>query len=289
MRKSSSILCVLSLLASAGAASATSINVAIVSALATQSFNDDVVAKIQTNAPFLNITVIPVLSSTPSIAVLDLYQAVMVIGSQPFADSAALGNVLKDYIDQGHGVVVTALSNTNSGCGSTSTYQLCGLFDSIDYWAILPGAINQNNAAALGSVWLPNDPVMAGVLPGAAGLNGGSISYRINGIVHPSANLVASWTDGTPLVVTRNFASGAKEVALNFMPVSEDGWTGLWKTNSQGGLLLANALSAAADGAEVPEPSTYFVTGTGLALVGLLLRRRVRTIQCGSEHGSRQH
>src|SRR6476469_4906683 len=139
MRKSSSILCVLSLLASAGAASATSINVAIVSALATQSFNDDVVAKIQPNAPFLNITVIPVLSSTPSIAVLDLYQAVMVIGSQPFADSAALGNVLKDYIDQGHGVVVTALSNTSSGCGSTSTYQLCGLFDSIDYWAILPG------------------------------------------------------------------------------------------------------------------------------------------------------
>jgi hypothetical protein len=270
------------LLGGAVAASATQIKVAILSGLSTQAFNDDVVAKIQPNAPFLNIDVLPVYNSTPTLGILDQYQAVMVIGSLPFQDATTLGTNLRAYMDQGqaHGVVITATTNTSGSCASGT--QLCGTFNTGNYWAINPGTMIVDYHATLGTVYQPNNPVMQGV----TSFDGGSISQRISGSVNAAATKVASWSDGTPLVATRTFSGGVMEIALNFMPVSSDAYTGNWLSSTNGGLLLANAFNVVAGASgledETPEPSAYLITASGLGLLALLLRRRPGTIKCES-------
>ena len=290
MRQFSSIACVVSLLAGVGVASATQINVAILSSTGNSAWDTAIAAKIQPDAPLLNISVLNVSSATPTVAILDLYQAVMVIGGNAlFLNPVTLGNNLKDYIDQGHGLVMTALSNTISSCQFSTSGQLCGTFDSSDYWAIEPGLLNNNSNATLGHIYLPSDPLLAGV----TSFDGGSISDRINGGVHSGATRVADWSDGTPLLVTRNFGSGATEVAVNFYPPSSAQYAGLWVSTTDGGKILANAFNQAAGvsgsaDSDLPEPATYLLTGTGFSVMFLILRRRRRTLQCESAQGTRQ-
>jgi PEP-CTERM motif len=287
MRSFSSIACAVSLLAGAGVASATSINVAILSAIGNTSFENDIISKIAPNAPFLNITVLNVHTSTPDLATLNGYQALMVIGNDTFQDGAALGTNLQQYMDlYGRGLVVAAASNLNqTGC----LYQLCGTFQTGDYWAIEPGAVKLS-AATLGHIYLPGNPLLTGVTT----FDGGSYSERIIGNVNGSTGTsrVADWSDGLPLLVTRTFASGATEVGLNFYPVSGDKFAGLWISSTDGGKILANALTLAAGGAgspdsDIPEPATYLFTGAGLGLMAVLLKRRQRTLQCESEQRPR--
>jgi hypothetical protein len=226
--------------------------------------------------------VLDVNTATPTLAMLDAYQAVMVIGSQGFSNGALLGDNLAAYMGQGHGVVVTALSNTVGSCSS----QLCGAFQTNDDWAIEPGTLSMNSPATLGTVQVPGSALMAGVTT----FNGGSLSYRINGTLNPVATRVANWSDGTPLLATRTIGA-ATEVAVNFFPVSADKAAGLWVTTTDGGLILANAFNlAAGTGGEsdTPEPATYLFAASGLGLLALLLRRRQRTLQCDSAEPPRQ-
>src|ERR1051326_7018960 len=116
MRRFSSLLCAASLLALAGVASANTVNVALLSALGSDTMDNDVIAKIQANAPFLNISVFKVDLTTPSVATLEGYQTVIVANNNPFADGVTLGNNLAQYISDGHGLVVAGSSNTYSNC-----------------------------------------------------------------------------------------------------------------------------------------------------------------------------
>jgi hypothetical protein len=135
--------------------------------------------------------------------------------------------------------------------------------------------------ATLGTPWVSNSPLLTGVTT----FNGGSNSARIDGTVNAAATRVADWSDHTPLLATRTFASGATEVALNFYPPSSDQYGTLWVAGTDGGRMLANAFSLAAGvqaaDETIPEPSTYLVTAAGLGLVGVMLRRR-RTLQSDS-------
>jgi len=271
MRRFSFLLCTLSLLALAGVASATSINVVLLSAMGSNSFDSDVISKIQANAPFLNISVIKVDTITPSVATLEGYQAVLLMSNgNAFADAFALGNNLAQYIDDGHGLVIANNSNTNTNCSSVNN-QLCGTFQTSNYWALEPGTVQSGTRLTLGTVYATGSPLMTGV----TSFDGGSISNRIVGSVNSNATRIADWSDGTPLIATRTFSSGANEVALNFFPPSSDAWPGLWQSSTDGGRIMSNALLYAGNisSEDVPEPN-YLVAGAGLALVSLLLRRR---------------
>jgi hypothetical protein len=258
-----------------------------------QPFANDVVSKIEGSASFLNVDVLNVDTSTPDLTtVLDLYSAVMVIGgNNPFQDANLLGTNLQKYIDQGHGVVITAAANTVMNCTNPNVNQLCGTFQSGDYWALEPGTTSYNVHATLGTVYIANSPLLNGVTT----FDGGSLSEKVLANVNSNVNTtrVADWSNGTPLLVTRTFASGATEVALNMYPPSNDQNGVLWLTSTDGGKLLANAMTVAAGGFQgtgtdpAPEPSTYLVTGAGLALVGVLLRRRT-TLQCESAQRPRK-
>jgi len=287
MRCSSTILWAVSLLAGADVASAGTINVLLLSTIGSVSQENDIIAKIQADASFINITPLEVTgsSSTPTLATLETYQTVMVVGNNAFGDAGGLGNVLQQYVAAGFGLVVTAASNTVGACGTTSS-QLCGSFNSSDYWAIEPGLLNSGHQATLGSIQVPGSPLLNGV----TSFNGGSASLRVTGTVNSNATEVAAWNDGTPLIATRTFGS-ATEVALNFYPVSGDvtGNAG-WLSSTSGAQILANAIEVAAnysdDCSDVPEGQTYMMAGIGLLAISLLLKRSRRlreTLQFKSE------
>ena len=296
MRRYSLIACIALLLACAGAASAIQTNVAILSGLGSAGLNNDVVSKITANAPFLNITVFDVANvagGTPDVATLEGYKAVMVIGgyNSTFDDAVGLGNSLRTYIDDGFSVVITALSNTSSSCGGYSA-QLCGAFNTLDYWALEPGSRSWGNHATLNTLTMTG-PIFTGV----TSFDGGFDSGRINTTKNSNATVVANWSDGTPFAATRTFVNGNKqalEIGLNFYPPSSSAGSDYWLNTTDGGKILANAFTQAAtynssvDAGDVPEPSTYLIVGGGLALIGLLLRRRPGTLQCESVQRLRQ-
>lgn len=269
MRFLSSAVCALSLVAAAGVASANPFDVALVSSLTTPGWNDNIIASIKADAPFLNITALPNTSS-PALGVLEGYQTVMVVGGDSFYNSTALGDTLAQYIQDGHGLVI-AYGNLNSGCSAT---RICGAFDTVyDDWALKPAA-TVSGASSLGATTA--SPLLAGV----NNFTDGTTYRRVAKLLGSNVSVVASWDDGTPLIATRTFSSGATEVALNFFPVTGSavptGWTG------DGGQIMANAIMMAGNitapsggdgGSDTPEAPTYFITATGFCLIGLLRYR----------------
>ena len=65
----------------------------------------DVKEKLSALGGFSCIALYDVTRSTPSLAVLNRYRAVMVFTRESFQNAEALGNTLADYIDAGNGVV----------------------------------------------------------------------------------------------------------------------------------------------------------------------------------------
>jgi hypothetical protein len=63
---------------------------------------------------------------------------------------------------------------------------------------------------------------------------------RVN--VEEGAVRIADWTDERPLVATK-IINGARRADLGFYPPSSDARDGFWKTDTDGALLMANALN----------------------------------------------
>ncbi|MBY0111482.1 MAG: hypothetical protein K2Y21_01570 [Phycisphaerales bacterium] len=167
--------------------------------------------------------------ATPTIAALRAYDAVMVSNDSPWVDRTALGNVLKQYVDEGYGVVqttftVNGITNSNLGGSWTGDYN-CITFSSAT-----------TGAATLGTIAQPNHPIVNGV----SVFNGGSDSFRPLGTaITAGATLVASWSDGKPLVVVGPRLNRAD---LGFFPPSSDSTSSFWSSSTDGVKLMANAL-----------------------------------------------
>ena len=257
----------LALAAAAGAARGNTASVAILSTTQDPARDIDMTNKILANAPFLNIDIIRVDTTTPSLAFVSSYSSLMVVGGDnPFQDPNGLGNMLASYLDAGHGVVMAGDSNILG-------VRVGGAFDSQNYWAIGPGALNFGTPLTLGTVYAPLSPLMANV----TSFSGGSLSLWVNGGVRSDATRIADWSNGAPLVASWVSPGGGKEVALNFYAPSSDSYSTLWNANTDGGKLMANALlftggiSAQAD---TPEPLTLMLSGIGLVFLGMAGRRR---------------
>src|ERR1044071_8062344 len=98
----------------------------------------------------------------------------------------------------------------------TTSWSLSGRWTSGGYNAINLGSY-ASGPAALGTVSQPSHPIMTGVTT----FLGGASSYRNNGALASGASLIASWTDGLPLVAEKTSFVG-HDVGLNFYPPSTD-------------------------------------------------------------------
>lgn len=170
-------------------------------------------------------------TGTPTLEQLLAYDTAFVWSRESFADSAALGNVLADYVDMGGGVV-TALYATGT---TDTTKRLMGRW-SPGYQVINAGAgAITGTPATLGQafacVWISFN---------LNNVNGGSLSARPLGIGVPgqASYIPATWSDGKIMAI-----QGLKQrrIDLGLYPPSSDVHPSYWQSSSQGGALMGNA------------------------------------------------
>lgn len=168
-------------------------------------------------------------AATPTLGQLQSVDAVLCSSDLVFLDGAALGNVLADYVDAG-GALVVAVFSTQFG--------IDGRYDSADYRAI-PEAPDQSGDGPITLGATTTHPILTGVTT----ISGGSQSFRaLATSIHPQATLVASWSDGTPLVAIRTDLGG-RRADVNLYPPTDDVASGWQSAAGDGIRLLANALS----------------------------------------------
>jgi hypothetical protein len=209
-------------------------DVLVAGAVSDPAWLDDVRSKIVgTGLIAGNVDTLNVRTSTPTLATLQAYDAVLIFSDAPLANSDALGNTFADYVDGGGGVVqATFVFTSGNGLGGRWTAQ------NYDVWQ--RGYEGAPGGLTLGTVYVPNHPILTGV----TSFNGGSSSYQnVVGSLHPNATAIADWSNGRPLIAanTSSFAGGV--AGLNFYPVSSDVRSDLWQASTDGDLLMANALN----------------------------------------------
>ena len=167
---------------------------------------------------------------TPTLSQLLGYDAVLAwTNSQPL-NSVALGNVLADYVDSGGGVVTAPFAHTTN-------WRFAGRWE-VGYALITPNPGLTTGLAFLGSAAYGTHPAMADV----ESFNGGDSSYRTASTsLSSQAFVIASWSDGKPLVVAST--RFPNRVDLGFYPPSSTVRADLWNAGGNGGTLMANALN----------------------------------------------
>jgi hypothetical protein len=211
------------------------ISVAVLGSPGDPQWNDDVQTKLMNTGLFSTVDVYAINIVTPTLDQLLTYNSVLVYSDfLGYNNPVQLGNNLADYVDAGGGVVVAVFGNASFPFG--------GRFATDNYWGIVPASQDQGVRLTLGTIYDPENPILAGV----TSFDGGSSSYRSTGSLHPDAIRVADWSNGSPLVVTRQIGS-ANRVDLNFFPPSSDARGDFWVATTGGALLMGNSLVYAAN------------------------------------------
>jgi len=224
---------------------ATAQNVAILGSPAEPSWNNDVRAKLVGTGFFSQVDIYDISAVTPTLSQLQQYCGVLVYSDSPgFQDPVTLGNNLADFVDLGGGVVVATFAN--------ASIPFMGRFSTDNYWCLLPGDQAQDFPLTLGTVNQPGSPLMQGVVS----FHGGDSSYHGTGPVHPAAKVVAEWSNGRPLVLRRDIGP-ARRVDLNFYPVSNAMRSDFWRQDTDGDLLMGNALIYVCPAATAVEATTW--------------------------------
>ncbi len=158
-------------------------------------------------------------AATPTAADFDGIDVAYVISDDGWADSAALGDVIADFVDGGGRVVESTFSLY---CPEDSL-GVVGRWVDDGYGAMVnpnPECDQRDSDGPLEAVpVVPASPLLAGV----TSFNGGSSSYRNDAVIAPGAVLIANWEDEfpTPFEAYTDAHAGCV-VALNFYPPSSD-------------------------------------------------------------------
>jgi hypothetical protein len=198
---------------------------------------------------------------TPTLAELLAYDAVITWSNSSYADGAAMGDVLADYVDAGGGVVVAvyAVSTTTANRSLTGRWQTGG------YDIIPQRSGNATAATALGTVHLPAHPLWNG-MTGFAGTANFARAATIDAAPH--AVRIADWATGGVLAATS--LTWPNRVDLNFYPAA-------WHSTPDGARLLANALITAGAGGTIDPGGCCFADGSCQVLTPL---------DCANQSGS---
>lgn len=241
----------------AGGQSAYAQSVLVLGALSSPAWNTEVAAKLTADGRFSSVTIINASTTTPSVATLQTYDAVLVFNDGSFANSSALGDNLHAYLLGGGGVVNAAFTSVS--------YPIEGAWQTNADYALIPGGFTSAQAS-LGTIALPAHPVVAGV----TSFNGGTSSYRGAGTLSAASTGIANWSSGEGLAATKSVGSGIV-VTLNFFPPSSTSQADFWVASTDGALLMANALKFVADSSTTPPAPVPTLTEWAMLLLVLAL------------------
>ena len=173
---------------------------------------------------------------TPTLAQLQEYDAVLVYSLNSHNDPATLGNNLAAYVDGGGGVVTAMYSNdSNRGISGAFNFTFLGGIDFKNYWAIKPSDGSESDAARSLNAIILTHPILEDITALDA-----TMAAPINNL-HTEAIRVANWSDGTPLIVTRDI-EGVRRVDIGFTPTNTTLTSASGGLTKDGDLVIANAL-----------------------------------------------
>jgi hypothetical protein len=224
-----------------------------------QDWAAEVQAKLKATSTFLAVDVVDARFETPTLVQLQRYKAVLVYSSYSFFDSYTLGNNLAAYVDAGGGVVTATFV--------TASVPIGGNFNKPAYQVIVPGDFTTGFNQTLGTIWLPNHPLLRGVTQ----FSGGSSSYRGTSTTLTSgAYRVADWQDGLFLITAKDDVGPtlAKRVDLGFFPPSSTSRDDFWDANTDGATIISNALEYVSGEKSITYSWTNDNTAIGLAANG---------------------
>ncbi len=213
-------------------------HIAVLGADAYGDLLPDVADYLINSGEFASVTTLNGYYYTPTLAELQLYDAVAVFGWYTWYDTYSVGNVLADFVDAGGRLMIANGANAIGG-----DWQVGGRFDSENYWLIEPYYYTGDSYHTLGAVYEPGHPVMNGVNSVATGVK---LDYGTP--VDPEALRIADFTDGAPLVVTKKIGI-SRRVDISFPMVTdnaEPGW-GI-DLNTDADQLIINSLKWLAKG-----------------------------------------
>ena len=218
----------------AGVVTSTGLNVAVLGA---DGGISDVQAKLLGTGQFNSVTTFDVNVMTPTLAEVEVFDAVMVYSNMVYADATALGNIMADYADGGGGVVCAMFELAGFWAGAS----LEGRWLTDDYQMMAWAADVRGTQQYLGTVHEPGHPIMAGV----SSFAGGTDSFRPGATtVRTGADVIAEWTDGRFLVVADEVGGTFRRVDLGFFPVSIGFLRRpMLEPGDRRALLMANALT----------------------------------------------
>jgi hypothetical protein len=212
-------------------------DVLLVYAVPSQGYAIDVVSKLTATGRFGAVDPWNGAVSTPTVQDLANYDAVMLMPDTTYFDATGLGNNLATYVDNGGGVVDTLFSV------NFSALYVSGRWFSDGY-----RPFDGNTQGNLNGTLVPD-------LAGHPLLNRvNSYGFRNSGyygpnvVLSPGGELVASWSNGVPLLATAQKPNSGVVVGINSYMVSTDAAPFGWDTASDGTALMANALLYAANG-----------------------------------------
>jgi hypothetical protein len=194
----------------------------------------DVRCKLHNLETFSRVDVIDAQTSTPDIAALSTYAAVLTWTGSAYGDPDALGTVLAEYVDSYGGVVHSPGSLSD---GPT----LAGRWSANDYNPLI-----EINAASDTSLHLQPFGSVHPLLTGVRDVDGGEGSHHatalVNTIPGEPVTVVANWTNGQPMVAFKKKATGGYVASLNMFPPSSDALGTSWNRLTDGARLMANML-----------------------------------------------
>ncbi len=210
-------------------------SVALLAAGGASAGANDVRSKLRSLFLFSRVDVIDVSTPTvPTLGTLLQYDAALTWSSANYGNPAVLGDVLADYVDQNRGVVQAVF-----GFDPDAGLHLEGRWRAEGYRPLSEGAPQLPPFAPLTLMpVLPAHPILSDV----ATFNGGTSSPHNASEMDAATTLVASWSDGQPLVAFGTKSSGGRVVGLNMYPPSSDAAGDLWDRRTDGARLMANAL-----------------------------------------------
>jgi VCBS repeat-containing protein len=201
------------------------------------TWNADVQSKLMSTGLFSQVDVINGNSTTPTLAQLQQYDAVLVYSDGCFQNSTVLGNNLADYVDSGGGVVVATFAFFSDTCLGAA-----GRLRTGDYLPFTQASQNQST-----ELFMVKDDPSHPILDGVNSFSGGTSSYHNSSLaLKPGATLIAHWTNGQPLVGTK-ITGGNRVAGLNFYPPSQTVRSDFWRASTDGARLMGNSLLWAAN------------------------------------------
>lgn len=183
--------------------------------------NTSTVASLFASTPGVTTDTFFYLNQTPGLSLLRQYDVVLLFNNGIFDETVAIGNQLTDYVELGGNLVIGSFYWQGRGDSQFATPGW-GALESIDpFVADTIGPLQMGGATYtandLGTIALRSHPLIQGVstLVSISGFSAGVLAKA-------GTTVVASWTDGAPMVGYRVLPGGQRVVAVSLFPAATD-------------------------------------------------------------------